>query len=105
VDVSVGLSLVESFVVLLLDALYDVLSEVELVLEEVEEALLVEGWDALFYELEVEEVWWFDELVEVEEVEWFDELVEVEVGGLELAPWVGMAPSPLAFHLPQFSLF
>jgi len=53
----------------------------------------VEGWDAWFDELEVEEVWWFDELV------------EVEVGGLVLVPSVGMAPSPLAFHLPQSSLF
>jgi len=53
----------------------------------------VEGLDA-----------WFDEL-EVEEGEWFDELVEVEVGGLVLVPSVGMAPSPLAFHLPQSSLF
>ena len=52
---------------------------------------MVEGLDAWFYELEVEEVWWFDELV------------QVEVDGLVLAPWVGMAPSPLAFHLPQSS--
>ena len=120
VDVSVGLLLVELSVVLLLDALCGALSEVELVLEEVEEAWLVEGLDVWFVELEVVKGGWFAELVEgfdgleveldvlsdelVEEVdEWIDELVEVEVVGLELALWVGMAPSPLASHLPQFS--
>lgn len=36
---------------------------------------------------------------------WFDELVVVEVDGWELEPWVGMARSPLAFHLPQSSPF
>ena len=91
VDVYVGSLLVASCALLLLDALYAVLLEVESVLEEVEEAWLEEGLDAWFVGLEVEEV------------EWFDELVEVEVGGLELAPSVGMAPSPLAFRLPQFS--
>ena len=120
VDVSVGVLLVELSVVLLLDGLCVVLSEVELVLEEVEEAWLVEGLDVWFVELEVVEGGWFAELVEgfdgleveldvlsdelVEEVdEWIDELVEVEVDGLELELWVGMAPSPLACHLPQFS--
>jgi len=93
VDVSVGSLLVESCVLLLLDALYAVLSEVESVLEEVEEAWLEEGLDVWFVGLEVEEV------------EWFDGLVEVEVVELVLAPSVGMAPSPLAYHLPQFSLF
>lgn len=63
------------------------LSEVEWVLEEdeleeVEGAWLVEGWDG-----------------------WFDGLVVVEVDGWELEPLVGMARSPLAFHLPQSSLF
>jgi len=96
VDVSVGLLLDEwfvgslldeSFSELLLDASFCELSEVELVseeveLEEVEEAWLVEGWDG-----------------------WFDGLVVVEVDGWELEPWVGMARSPLAFHLPQSSLF
>lgn len=96
VDVSVGLLLDEwfvgslldeSFSELLLDASFCELLEVELVseeveLEEVEEAWLVEGWDG-----------------------WFDELVVVEVDGWELEPWVGMARSPLAFHLPQSSPF
>ena len=94
VDVSVGslldewffaLLLDELFVELLLDASFGELSEAELVLEEdeleeVEEAWLVEGWDG-----------------------WFDGLVVVEVDGWELEPWVGMARSPLAFHLPQSS--
>jgi len=67
-----------------LDALCVVLSEVELVLEEVEGAWLkVEVWGGWFGELVVEEV---------EEVGW------------ELVPWVGMALSPLAAHLPQSSL-
>jgi len=64
VGVSVGLLLVELCVVLLLDVLYAVLLGVELVLEEVEEALLVEGLVVWFYELEVEGGEWFGELVE-----------------------------------------
>ena len=88
-DVSVGLLLVELSVALLLDGLCVVLLEVELVLEEVVEALLVEGWDVWSDELEVEEVGWFVGLVEgldawfvglEEEVVWFYGLV-VEVDG------------------------
>jgi len=89
VDVSVGLLLVELSVALLLDASCDALLEVELVLEEVEEAWLVVGLDVWFDELEVEEVGCFVELVEgldawfvglEEEVVWFYGLV-VEVDG------------------------
>jgi len=75
VDVSVGSLLVELCVVLLLDVLCDVLLEVGLVLEEVEEAWLVEGLDVWFGELEVE-VGWFGEL-EVELVEEVDGWIDV----------------------------